>query len=208
MKYNVYLFDLDGTLLDTSEGVVNALNQICERLNIQKITKNQAKKFLGPPLDQVILNMYPQAAKEEVEVGVAIYKEYYTRRGIYEAKIYDGILRLLQYLKGRSAGLAVVSLKYQEAVEQSLKHFKLEKYFDLIFGADIYGKLTKYDLIEKCLGKLGVIDRREVALIGDSPYDAEGARRSGIDFIAVSYGFGFTKESSKDYKSGVDHFIS
>lgn len=45
MKYNVYLFDLDGTLLDTSEGVVNALNQICERLNIQKITKNQAKKF-------------------------------------------------------------------------------------------------------------------------------------------------------------------
>lgn len=199
MKYDAYLFDLDGTLLDTAEGIVNALNQICARLNIPKITKSQAKQFLGPPLGQVILNMYPQASKEEVDMGVKIYKEYFSRRGIYEAELYGGMLRLLRYLKDRGAGLAVVSLKYQEAVEQTLKLFKLEEYFDLAFGADTYGELTKHDLIEKCIKELGGVDRRKTVMIGDSPYDAEGARQSGIDFIAASYGFGFTKESSKDY---------
>lgn len=199
MKYDAYLFDLDGTLLDTSEGVVNALNQICIRLNIPKITKSQAKRFLGPPLSQVILNLYPQASKEEVDMGVKIYKEYFSRRGIYEAELYGGMPGLLRYLKDCGAGLAVVSLKYQEAVEQTLKLFKLEEYFDLAFGADIYGELTKHDLIEKCIKELGGVDRRRMVMIGDSPYDAEGARQSGIDFIAVSYGFGFTKESSRDY---------
>lgn len=199
MKYDAYLFDLDGTLLDTSEGIVNGLNRICTKMNLPKITKSQAKQYVGPPLGQVILNMLPQAAKEEVDMGVALYKDYFSQRGLYEAKIYDGMLRLLQYLKGHGARLAVVSLKYQQAVEETLKHFELEEYFDLTFGADIYGKLTKYDLIEKCIRELDEVDRSKIVMIGDSPYDAEGALKSGIDLIAVTYGFGFTAENVKNY---------
>lgn len=199
MKYDTYIFDVDGTLLDTSEGIGNALNQICERFGLAKISKEQAKKYVGPPLAQVILNMYPQATKEQVERGVEIYREYFSRRGMYEAELYDGMGALLGYLKNQGARLGVASLKYQEAVELTINHFKLNRYFDVSVGGDTYGKLTKHDVIEKCIAKLGAVDRNRIVMIGDSPYDAEGAVLSGIDFIAAIFGFGFTVGNVKDY---------
>lgn len=199
MKYDTYIFDIDGTLLDTSEGILNSLNQICEKFQIPKMTKAQAMKYVGPPLAQVILNMCPQATKEQVDIGVEIYKEYFSRRGIYEARLYDGMLPLLRYLKNCGARLAVASLKYQEAVKLTINHFKLNGYIDAAFGSDTHGELTKHDVIEKCLDLLGEVDRRRTVMIGDSPYDAEGAGKSGIDFIAATFGFGFTPENSKEF---------
>ncbi len=193
-KYKVVLFDLDGTLLDTSPGIFGSVRFAEKSLGLNPIPETQLRNFVGPPPTESYMKNYGVSQKVAVE-ATKFHRQYGAEHGIYEAKVYDGIPELLEKLKSKGVKLGVCTLKRQDIAENILSNFCLKKYFDVIVGIDNQESLTKADTIIIALNKLSYADRNSVVLIGDSIYDAEGAKKSNVDFIGVTYGFGLNTKS-------------
>ncbi len=178
------IFDLDGTLLDTSPGIMESVRFAAEKLGYPQPTDDQLRTFIGPPLTDSFMRCYG-CNNEEAKKLTAAYREHYREGALLKAIPYDGIFELCTELKKTDFILAVATSKPQEFSEQILNHFGFS--FPVICGADMGGKLTKADLIRKCVAKTGA-DR--AVMIGDTEHDAKGAMETGVPFIAVSYGFG------------------
>lgn len=190
-QYSTLLFDLDGTLLNTSEGILNCIIYTERQMPLPAISHAQRKAFIGPPLLHSFVREYHLEEKEAVR-AVEIYRERYREKGAMEACAYNGIPELLNDLRCAGRHLAVATLKLEEYSGKVLKHFGLDRYFDCVAGADPMGKTTKADVIRRCLLQMDCKDLSSAVLIGDSLYDLEGAQETGIGFIGVTYGFGFS----------------
>lgn len=192
-KYDVVLFDLDGTLLDTSPGIFNSVRFAEKSLGLNPILDSDLKSFVGPPPIESYMNNYGISNEMAVE-ATKFHRQYGAEHGIYEAKVYDGIPELLAKLKCNGCKLGVCTLKRQDIAESVLSVFDLFNFFDTIVGIDNQESLTKADTINIALENLKFSDKSKVVLIGDSMYDAKGAKSADIDFIGVTYGFGLRKE--------------
>lgn len=193
-KYNVVLFDLDGTLLDTSPGIFNSVRFAESQMEFQPISDNKLKSFVGPPPIESYMNNYGVSHEKAVE-ATKFHRQYGAENGIYEAKVYEGIPELLAQLKDKGYKLGVCTLKRQDIAEKVLNNFELLHYFDTVVGIDNQESLTKADTINIALDNLNYSDKSKVVLIGDSMYDADGADKANIDFIGVTYGFGLQKDA-------------
>lgn len=194
MKYSTVIFDLDGTLLDTSEGIMKGACFTASIMGAPDLTLDQQKSFIGPPIIDSFIrecNFTTSMAKEAVE----IYRQRYKEKGIYEAKNYNLVKELLMALKEENVLTAVATLKRDDFSKEILKHFGLSECFNVIKGIDERDTHSKSDIILMCLKELEQDDLSKVVLIGDSIYDAIGAEQVGIDFIAVTYGYGFNDKS-------------
>lgn len=190
MKYSTIIFDLDGTLLDTAEGIMIGANHTAILMGAPELTVQQQRRFIGPPPAESF--MRECGFNEEVaREAVKIYRSRYKEKGKFEAKHYSNIKELLVSLKEKNCTTAVATLKRDDLAKEILENFELNKHFDAIFGVDDADTLSKSDLILKCLEEIGQNDLSKVVLIGDSMHDAIGAEKVGIDFIAVTYGYGF-----------------
>lgn len=193
MKRNYILFDLDGTLTDSSEGITNAVVYALEHYGIHENKKN-LRKFIGPPLRDSFQEYYgfsPQKAAEAVEK----YREYYNAGGMFENQVYPGIPRLLNRLNGAGKTLIVATSKPEGLARKILEHFELASCFYDIQGADLEGdREKKEDVIRYVLEKHGVTDTEDVVMVGDRRHDVEGAAAFGIPCIGVLYGFGSREE--------------
>ena len=116
---------------------------------------------------------------------------------MFEASLYEGMSQLLSQLKQRGYKLAVATLKYEETAQRMLTYLNVAQYFDVICGALADVKLSKSQLLGKCMSFSGS-DEASSLLVGDSSYDALGAKEAGIDFLGVTYGFGFTNQQEVD----------
>jgi phosphoglycolate phosphatase len=195
--FNTVIFDLDGTLMDTTQGVLNSLHYMIKFCGLPQLDNTALKRFIGPPIQRSLIEEFgvsPEQAQEYAEIFRNQYKDVH----LLEAQVYDGIRELLAYLKQQKYLLAVATYKRFDYTLKLLEAFDLSRYFDSINGADYYNRLTKSDILEKCIVELGVQNRTEIVLIGDSENDAIGAQRAGIDFIGVTYGFGFHTKSDVD----------
>ncbi|WP_449621681.1 HAD hydrolase-like protein [Robertmurraya sp. Marseille-Q9965] len=190
MKYSTIIFDLDGTLLDTSEGIMVGASYTVQKLGIAELTMDQQKSFIGPPLLESFMRECG-LTKNEAEIAVSLYRERYQKKGLYEAKHYHQMEELLFLLKKKGFKLAVATLKMDRFAKEILEYFGLLHYFDSINGIDEKDTLSKKDIIQLCLKEIEEYDYSKVVLIGDSIFDAIGAKEAGIDFIGVTYGFGF-----------------
>lgn len=123
-----------------------------------------------------------------------LHKEYAVKQGYREIKVYPGVPQLLERLQREGVKTAVATLKAQTTADKIFAEFGLSTAFDLVLGTDASAPKTKAQLLEECLDRLQCAKGHAV-LVGDSKYDAEGAQQAGIDFIAVTYGFGFKSES-------------
>lgn len=192
--YKNILFDMDGTLINSYEGIYRAYQYTFEKLDLKFPGKQFVQKAIGAPLPYAfehLCGMDPKLAA----YAIFHYRTYYADTGKHQAFVYDGIQKTLDTLQKKGCFLGVVTLKREDFAIDILKEMDLFSYFDLICGIDTGSRLSKADLIQKCLCKAG-LDREKTLLVGDSIFDSAGAEKTGIDFMAVTYGFGFTNSES------------
>lgn len=197
-KYNTIIFDLDGTLVDTSEGIINCYNNTAIKYQKNIIPKEKFKGIIGCPLYVGFTENY-NMNDEEAKEAVIKYRKLYNEVGIYESNPYDGISELLKKLKNNGYNVAVATLKLEKFAKLMLKNHCLDKYIDIIYGPTESFEYKKSDLLNMVIKKFN-ISKSEAVLIGDSFYDSEGAKEAGIDFIGVTYGLGYS--SIEEIKQG------
>ena len=191
------LFDFDGTLYDTSEGIFNTANYTMRALGFPEChDEKQLSKFVGPPLRDCFRIVFGIKDDETVELCFNTYKKEYDISGIDKLKVYPEIDPLLDELKKCSIPLGVCTLKGQELVERIL--INENRVFDFVKGTDFKGKITKAISIQSAVDYFN-LDANEVLMIGDTLNDLEGSLKVGTHFAAVSWGFGFNKTSEIKY---------
>lgn len=196
-NYDVLLFDLDGTLTASGEGITKSVQYALKKMGKGELGQNleALQVFIGPPLLKQFM-AFGGWSEAEAEQAVKYYRERYAVTGIFENHPYPGIDKLLKKLKEKGYILCVASSKPDSMVHIVLEHFNLDSYFDVILGSDINKpKMTKAEVIEQVLGELRYESKKEkVVMIGDRSHDAEGAKQVGIACIGVTYGYGTREE--------------
>lgn len=196
MKYDLVIFDLDGTLLDTSPGIYNSVRYAERKLGLARIPDGRLREFVGPPPKEMYRKIY--GLDDEAALQAAKYhREYGRTKAIYEASVYPGIEDVLKWLKSMNVKLAVSTLKSQKIAETILENFALWNYFDSVAGMDDSESMTKCQTILKAIEETGIPGNRAV-MVGDSRYDLDGAEEAGVDFVEVMYGFGFVRPTGRN----------
>ena len=195
MKYKNLLFDLDGTLTDSSEGIIKSVLYTYEKMQLDPPEESVLHTFIGPPLsDSFVKHGVPEKDKDK---AVAIYRERYNSIGKFENAPYPGMIELLQKLKDEGFKLYVATSKPEKTAIEVLDHFEMTRYFDEIAGATFdSSRVQKEDVIRYLLDKMEENDEGTV-MIGDTTFDVLGAAEHGIPCIAVTWGFGDEAEMQK-----------
>ena len=187
--YKHIIFDLDGTLSDSREGIFNAYYYTFEKLHLKSPDTDRLMSLIGPPLQKGFADVFGLQGTEN-ETAVKVFREYYSSKGLYENRLYDGIRDLLEKLMQAGAFLYVATSKYSVYANQVLNYFGIASYFTEISGADYSGyHASKVDLVARILRSNNIIDPLEVVIIGDTRYDIDAATELGIDSVGVTYGF-------------------
>ena len=194
VKYQYVLFDLDGTLTDPGVGITNSVMYALKRFNISVEDRASLYRFIGPPLKDSFESCYG-FSDQQSQLAIRYYREYFTRQGMFENKVYGGIPELLRQLKAQGRTLILATSKPEEFSEIILRHFQLYEYFDIIAGASMDGSRTrKEDVIRYALEKSGCSTKSSAVMIGDREHDIIGADRNGLDSIGVLFGYGSYEE--------------
>ncbi len=192
--YKYLLFDLDGTLTDPAEGITNSVAYALGKFGIEVEDKSTLYKFIGPPLVDAFAEYYG-FSKEDSEKATAFYRETFSVKGLYENRVYDGVVDMLETLKSKGKKLIVATSKPEPFTMKILKHFDLLKYFDFVAAATFDSlRNSKDKVITYALEHLAIKDKSEVVMIGDRHHDIDGANLNGIDSIGVLWGFGSREE--------------
>lgn len=188
------LFDLDGTLINSKLGITKCTQYALEFFGITEPDADKLECFIGPPLIESFQKYYgfsPDKAKE----AVAKYRERYHSVGIYECELYPDVEETLQRLKTAGYRIAMASSKPEVSCKQIMEHFGLSGYFDEIVGATLDGRIdSKISVLREVLRRLATRNLSELCLVGDTRFDALGAKEAGIDCVGVTYGFGSRRE--------------
>ncbi|MDR1736234.1 MAG: HAD hydrolase-like protein [Oscillospiraceae bacterium] len=190
MAYDIYLFDLDGTLSDPKTGIVNSYRYALSAFGIQPETESLTQ-FIGPPLREVFMKAYGFSAQDTERV-VAKYREYFSVTGLFENTLYPGIADTLAQLKSRGKTLGVATNKVTVYSKQILRHFGIAEYFSCISGDEMDGSLSrggKQSIIRVALEALNPRGEKAAVMIGDRKHDITGAKAAGIDSIGVTWGY-------------------
>ncbi|WP_019119839.1 HAD family hydrolase [Brevibacillus massiliensis] len=193
-SYQVILFDLDGTLSDPKIGITKSVQYALKKLGIDEPDLDKLEPFIGPPLQDSFPEWYGLDA-EETDRAVRYYREYFKEKGMYENVLFPEIPGLLQELKRSGRQLVVATSKPTPFAEEILRYFQIDGYFDLVAGSNLDGtRLAKTEVIEYALDQYSDREKRDFVMIGDRKYDVIGANKTGIDSIAVTYGYGSREE--------------
>lgn len=190
-RYDLAVFDLDGTLLDTSRGILAALSDTLAEYGRVDVPDEDLTAFIGPPIE-VALRELLGLRDEALDRAASRFRTRYREKHLKKAAPYTGILPLLEMLTALGIQKAVATYKREEYARNLLCHFGFTERIPVIFGSDRAGLLQKSDLIRRCMAASGINDPTRTVMIGDTAEDARGAKEVGCDFIAVTYGFGFT----------------
>lgn len=194
MRWRYLLFDLDGTLTDPMLGITRSVQYALRRFGIEVDDLRTLCRFIGPPLKESFRDFYGMD-DEQATRAVALTREYFAPRGIFENRLYEGIPELLTELQAAGCMLAMATSKPEPFARQIAEHFHLADRFTLIGGATMDGTRTaKRDVVRYVLGALDVEDPTAAVMIGDRRYDIEGAAAEGIASIGVLWGYGSREE--------------
>lgn len=184
-----FIFDMDGTILDTIDDITLAVNYILKKYNMPERSVEEVKGFVGNGLYKTLVRSAPVNTSEELLSN--IYEEmvsYYKEHSKIHTKPYDGIIDVIRELKDKGYKTAVVSNKRHEAVIKLCEEY-YEGLFDEIMGdTDGIAKKPESDMIDIVLKKLD-INKEDAIYIGDSDVDIMTAQNSGLDGIFVTWGF-------------------
>ncbi len=183
------IFGFDGTLADTSPGILYCLNTTAAAMGYEPIEHKALYGVIGFPLEQAFQKLF-NMSKDEIEYAANNYSKLYSQKGKEMFTIYDGMTDALRELKKNGMQLAIATQKHIMFTSDMLEIFEGGDIFDAVCATDVDTNLTKSDLLLQACDKLGIsVD--ESVLVGDSDIEARGAEQIGMDFIAVLYGWGF-----------------
>ena len=202
--YQTVIFDIDGTLLKSDRGVMNALKYTTEKMGVPYPSAEIRQKFIGPPLHY---NFHDLMGMNEADTARAIdlFNEYYLPIGVFESELYPGIMKLVTDLFDQGARVCIATAKSKPMADRVVAHFGLTPYLACMeTKADEQPTGDKKVLIRQILEDTGA-KPEEAVMVGDTGFDAEGAFQNRMPFIGVTYGYGLKKEMEQ---AGVTLFAS
>lgn len=197
MKKTV-IFDLDGTLLDTSDGILFCYKKAAESVGLEENPVDDKSIVIGGPLSDGFRKLYKVESECQLDEVIKIYRELYKNYGTTMYKPYDNIKNVLEELKEKGYILAVATLKLEEYAVKMLSSVKIDRYFSVIKGWDGGKICSKSDILNSVISEIKA-DKAKTVLVGDSEYDRKGAENVGIDFVGVGYGFGYKLNDTENY---------
>ncbi len=188
-KYELIIFDLDGTLTDSAPGIINSVKYALKKFGIVEDDGNKLRAFIGPPLIDSFREFYAFSHTQAWQ-AVQYYREYFAVKGMFENKVYRGIPSLLKGLQNSGRMMAVATSKPGVYAQQILDHFDLLKFFDLVVGSNLDGsRIDKAEVIAFVLENFKQLAGNEIIMVGDRKHDVDGARANSIDVAVVTYGY-------------------
>ena len=196
------LFDLDGTLTDSGEGIMNCARFTLEHYGLPIPSDEELRTIVGPPLHESFVRFGIPA--EEADEAVKVYRSRYLTVGKYENYPYPGIREVLEKLKALGHTLYVATSKPEATSVDILNHFELASYFDIIAGASFdRSRSSKEDVIAYLLSQCD--DYEEKVMVGDTAFDVIGAKAHGIPTVGVSWGYGTVEDMEKAGAVSIAH---
>lgn len=190
--FECVIFDFDGTLVDTSQGIFNAVNYALKALDLpQDRDPVSLSRMVGPPLRKGFADNYGITD----EAATVKYREYYADKGCLECTPYGGMAELLTALKNRGVRLAVATLKPEDFTVRILEHLGWTAYFDAVAGAALDGSLdSKAALIGAAMERLNGVKAERTVMVGDRAGDMQGGKQYGLATVFCRYGFAGDKD--------------
>ncbi len=202
MERKTVLFDLDGTLTDSGEGIINCAALALTHFGLPVPDRETMRVFVGPPLRDTFMKF--GVPEDKTEEAVTVYRSRYTTVGKFENFPYPGIPELLQTLKDHGHRLFVATSKPEELSVEILQKFGLADYFERICGAALDGSRdSKASVIAYLLSLEG--DVKNTVMVGDTHYDVLGAKAHGISTIGVSWGYGKVEDMVSAGAAAIAH---
>lgn len=202
--YKNILLDLDGTVIDSGEGITKCVQYALEALGIEVTELSKLYPFIGPPLHEAFRSFY-HLSERQIAFAVKKYRERYEEKGIYENVLYEGIPELLEEWNRKGKRVILCTSKPEIFAARILEDYQLRDVFAFIGGASLNGQRnTKSDVIAYCLKKCSIEDKAGTIMVGDRKYDVEGAKQLGLDSAGVLYGYG---DRAEFLKAGADYIV-
>jgi len=181
------IFDLDGTLTDSAEGIVASFRHALTTIGAETPGGDLAGRVVGPPMHHTLASM---GLGDRADEAIAAYRADYTSRGWAMNSVFDGVPTLLADLRAAGVRMAVATSKVESTARRILDHFGLAHHFEVIAGASADGtRATKADVLAHALSQLHPLPER-LLMVGDRAHDVEGAAEHGIDTVVVGWGYG------------------
>ncbi len=191
---DLIIFDLDGTLIDSSEDIAWAANMALADLGHEKIDPERVKEGIGWGVKSLLQKMMPGEDADRIDYARVKFLEYYWDHSVVNTYLYPGVQETIDYFNQKNKKLAVVTNKPVKYSEKILSVFDLTRYFNIILGGDsVANRKPHPEPVEKAIASTGAAKERSV-IVGDSPVDCEAGKRAGIATIGVEYGFRSRKE--------------
>ena len=196
------LFDLDGTITDSGEGIMNCAELALRHFGLPVPDRETMRVFVGPPLDLTFMQFGVPADK--TDEAIKVYRSRYLTVGLFENDPYPGIEDVLGRLQANGHRLFIATSKPEATSIRILEKFGLAKYFEQICGATFDGSIsTKEEVIAYLLNKVG--DPGQTIMVGDTTFDVVGAKAHGIETIGVSWGYGKVADMEKAGAKAIAH---
>lgn len=199
-NYSTVLFDLDGTIIDSSPGVIKSIQYSLLHFGFTEETvpkKEDLLFFIGPPLDDSFSKIFGDD-KETIQAAIEKYRSMYSTEGLLDTYLYPGVAELIRRLAKAGKKLILATSKPEVFAVRIMDHFGLTEYFTCIGGASLdSSRQNKEDVIRYALEKVGNPSTDDCVMVGDRLFDINGAKTFSMDSIGVLYGFG-SKEELED----------
>ena len=197
-KYDYVIFDFDGTVVDTGEGILKSLQYSFKEMGREVPDLNDLKKFIGPPIYYSYTTFYG-VSEDEVGDYIKKYRERYREKGIFESKVYPGLKELLVSLKEKNIKVGIASSKPESLIYSVGDYLGITEMFDVIVGvkSDNSKHSTKAGLITQAMDDMGGTDKSKVLMVGDRCFDIDGAHEAGVKCCGALWGFGDRAEFEK-----------
>ncbi len=191
--YHNYIFDLDGTIINSSKEVLLCFEKAFEKANYKIDKSRLTPNVIGPPLNEIIKLIAPDIQETDVNIVVEYFRELYDFEENDISEFYQGIPEVLTILKNRNKKLFIATYKPEKPTMRIIKQFKLDK-FDDIYTIDKFGKhITKTEMINDIIEKYS-LNKSETMMIGDAPSDVICAKEAGVLAVGALWGYGENKE--------------
>ncbi len=189
-RFPVYLFDIDGTLLDSARDICGAVQQVLDTTACPPVSFEFLKGYIGLHLINLFQDLFPGSTLEQIDQLIFQYRTFYLARGHQLTSVYPGVA---EALAGLGARKATATTKGTPTTRAILEQFGLLRYFDHVQGTDGFPCKPAPDVILTALAGIGA-KPEECLMVGDSAADMEAGRRAGVKTCAVRYGYGKPEE--------------
>lgn len=194
-NFDYVIFDFDGTVADTGEGILKSLQYSFVAMGDKAPDLSDLTKFIGPPVYYSYTTFYG-ISEDKVDLYVKKYRERYSEKGIYESRVYDGIIDLILSLKENNIKVGIASSKPERLIYAVADYLNITSLFDVIVGvkSDNSKHSTKAGLITQAMRDMGAENKDKVLMVGDRCFDIDGAHEAGIKCCGALWGFGSEEE--------------